>query len=153
MLKLLAVLFILLSCNKLCGLENDLDPKNYFNKAEIVIIDKTLGDSAKPKSDGKNLPKEEHFIFEKNVIQKYKSLEIVVETCWTSSKDRSVHEALIRVDEITPMKKQTSDQKENQTEDEQVNKTIFHQWIFKKDRAISHLEHPIYQIYLSECKK
>jgi hypothetical protein len=127
--------------------ENDLDPKNYTNKAEIIIIDKTSENYIKP------FP-----VLNKDQILNYKNLEITLESCWKSPKIDGEHAALILVNEIIPEQKKIvgrADIKnaiENKFEIENAQiKKVFHGWIFSKDRAASHLNHEVYQIYLSKC--
>lgn len=142
-------MFYLNQTHNLISIENDLDPKNYTEKAQIIIIDKTLENSIKP-----------YPIIEKNKIFKYKNLEITLESCWKSPKNSDENSAMILVNEIIPQKRRIKNNvKNNQNPDEQEQyeienskiKKIFHGWIFSQNRSISHLEHEIYQIYLDSC--
>jgi hypothetical protein len=142
-------MFYLNQTHNLISIENDLDPKNYTEKTQIIIIDKTLENSIKP-----------YPIIEKNKIFKYKNLEITLESCWKSPKNSDENSAMILVNEIIPQKRRIKNNvKNNQNPDEQEQyeienskiKKIFHGWIFSQNRSISHLEHEIYQIYLDSC--
>ena len=154
--------FIILFAHKdqLFAIENDLDPKNYTEKAEIIIIDKTLENSIKPNP-----------IITKNKIFKYHNIEITLESCWKSPKDENENSAMILINEIISAKRRiktkehkiknnkennlqdrNSDEEKEQYEIEnsKINK-IFHGWIFSTNRSAFHLDHPIYQVYLSKC--
>jgi hypothetical protein len=133
---------------------DDLDSRNYSDKAEIIIIDKILADSVKPNP-----------IIEKNKIFQYKKLEITLETCWTSPKDTSHNGAMVLINEIVETIKNAKPNTKNVSpENSKIDgvttddimpetQTVFHGWIFSDNHAISHLEHPIYQVYLAKCVK
>ena len=158
LILLFKMLFI--GSNHIFAIENDLDPKNYTEKAEIIIIDKTLENSIKPNP-----------IITKNKIFKYHNIEITLESCWKSPKDENENSGMILINEIISVKRKikvekykikndkeknlqnsNSNQEQEQYEIEnfKINK-IFHGWIFSKNRSVFHIDHPIYQIYLSKC--
>ena len=146
--------------NQLFAIENDLDPKNYTEKAEIIIIDKMLEDSIKPNP-----------IMTKNKIFKYRNIEITLESCWKSPKDENENSAMILVNEIISAKRRIKtkdhqinnakeknlqhsnsgdEQEQYEIENSKINK-IFHGWLFTNNRGVFHLDHPIYQVYLLKC--
>jgi hypothetical protein len=110
---------------------------NSSNEAEIIIIDKLITDSIKPNP-----------IITRDKPSGYKKLEITLKSCMVSSKNKKQNAALIKINE-------TSSRNENKNKLDNMQppiiKKIFYGWIFSDNKTVSHLDHPIYQIYLSKC--
>ena len=120
------IFFCLFFATHFC-IANDLDPKNYSEKAEIKLLDRL----------------EEHsktIELTKNSIVVYKNLEITLEACWKSPKNKNEHMAKILIIEFPKNKKTESN-----------GKNIFHGWIAKENKKVSNLKHRLYQMHLSRC--
>ena len=67
------------------------------------------------------------------------SLEIVVRRCQRSRPDQKLERAaFLEIDNIDPATK--------------VKKRIFSGWMFSSNPAISALEHPVYDVWVKDCK-
>lgn len=124
---LFCTIFAFIVANCCFATTNDLDPKNYTEKAEIIILDKLEENSKKIE-------------LTKNNIFTYRNLEITLESCWMSPKNKNEHLAKILVIEYPKTKR--ADDKE---------KKIFHGWIANNNKKISNLKHKLYQIHLFGC--
>lgn len=123
------LLLFLIFCFSNFVYANDLDPKNYTEAAEIIILDKL--------EEGSKIVE-----LRKNSIFSYKNIEVTLESCWMSPSDKDENMAKILVVEFP---------KNRKSEDISNRKEIFHGWIVSNNRKVSSLQHSVYQVHLLKC--
>ena len=126
-MKYITFLFMLFIANFSFAAKSDLDSKNYTEKGKIILIDKLEENSKKIE-------------LSKNSIAMYKNLEITLESCWISPKNRNEYLAKILVVGF-----------DNAKSVDDKGRKIFHGWIANNNKKVSNLKHRLYQIHLFEC--
>lgn len=134
---------------------NDLDIKNYRNKAQLIIIDRAAAGGRKIEVNNAE-------------VILYKNIEITLYNCWKSPTNKNESAALVKIEQIIPsekyqkelaLQKQLSsrarkrinnDIKENDFENF-TTKKIFSGWLLSKYRYVATVEHPIYDFWLDKC--